>query len=415
MPSSPPPASSPPATYRDLLRLPGAALFLGTAGAGRVGIAMSGLGLLLLARQRTGSYAEAGVAVAAFAVAEALLGPQVARLVDRWGQSRVLPPLVTAHAAAVAGLVLSPVPHVALAALAGATIPQLGALSTARWAALLRRRGLAGSLGAAFSLESLVNALAYLVGPALVAVLAAAVDPALGTVVAAALVVAAGTALALQRSTSPPTVRGRAEAGERRGLLRRGFLAVVLVNVAIGTHFGANQVAVTAAARQLGAPAAAGVLFGLASVAGLAGGWAYGRRRWRSSAPRRLVLLGLVLALASTAASTAAGAVSSLPLVAAAGIVAGAVVPPVLVLSTVLAEASVPPRSLTQALTWLNSAGAGGSAAASALAGLAVDAHGGAAGFLLSTAAGAALAVVAAAASRVLGQTGGVARRAGRR
>ena len=411
MPSSPDDVR-PPSNYRLLLSLPRAGLFAATAGAGRVGIAMTGLGLLLLVRHRSGSYAGAGGVVAAFAVAEALLGPLLARLVDRWGQSRVLPLLVTAHAAAVASLVLSPRPHLALAALAGATIPQLGALSTARWVALLRRRNLGELLPAAFSLESLVNAVAYLAGPVLVTVLAAGVDPALGTATAGALVVVSGLGLALQRSTSPPTTRGSAPAaGGRRRLLRPGFLAVVLVDLTIGVHFGASQVAVTAFAGERGAPADAGVLFGLSSAAGLLAGWAYGLRRWEVPAPRQLTALGVVLALACTVLSAA----GSLPVAGAAVLVAGAVVPPVLVLATVLAEAHVDPRSLTQALTWLNSASAAGSAGATALAGLAVDGGGASAGFLLSTAAGVTLAVVAAVGSRVLGHTVDVSSSAGGR
>jgi len=394
-----------PSTYRHLLRLPDAARFAATAAAGRVGIAMTGLGLLLLVRARTGSYADAGAVVAAFAVAEALLGPQVARLIDRCGQTRVVPVAVTAHAAAVAGLLLGAAPPLVLAALAGATIPQLGALSTARWVALLRRRDLGALLPTAFSLESLVNALAYLAGPVLVTVLAGAVAPALGTATAGVLVVGSGLGLALQRSTSPvPGPALAAGPGRRPALLRTGFLAVVAVNLALGVHFGASQVAVTAFAAERGAPETAGVLFGISSAAGLLAGWAYGRRRWRTPAPRQLALLGAALALACGVLA----ATTSLPVAGAALLIAGAVVPPVLVLSTVLAEGHVPARSLTQALTWLNSAAAGGSAAATALAGLAVDRGGAGAAFLLSVAAGGALLLVATAGSRALGHTGGV-------
>ena len=68
--------------YRSLLRTPGAAAFFFTATAGRVGIAMTGLGLVWLLHARTGSYGTAGLAAAGFALAEALIGPQLARLVD---------------------------------------------------------------------------------------------------------------------------------------------------------------------------------------------------------------------------------------------------------------------------------------------------------------------------------------------
>ena len=132
------------ATYRTLLRAPGAASFFLTSAVGRVGIAMTSLGIVWLVHARTGSYATAGLVTGGFAVAEAVAGPQLARLIDRFGQSRVLPPALLAHAAAVAtllALVAAGSPDWLMTAggvLAGATIPQLGALSAARWAALLR-------------------------------------------------------------------------------------------------------------------------------------------------------------------------------------------------------------------------------------------------------------------------------------
>ena len=89
------------ATYRTLLRTPGTAAFFLTAAVGRVGIAMTGLGIVWLVHARTGSYATAGLVTGGFAVAEAVAGPRLARLVDRFGQTRVLPPALLAHAAAV--------------------------------------------------------------------------------------------------------------------------------------------------------------------------------------------------------------------------------------------------------------------------------------------------------------------------
>ena len=184
-----------PASYRTLLCAPGAAAFFLTAAVGRVGIAMTSLGIVWLVHARTGSYTTAGLVTGGFAVAEASAGPQLARLADRFGQTRVLPPALLAHAAAVAtllGLVAVGVPDWAMTAggvLVGATIPQLGALSAARWAALLRDER-AAALPTAFALESLANELAYLAGPVLVSILGASGYPAVGPILAATLVVA---------------------------------------------------------------------------------------------------------------------------------------------------------------------------------------------------------------------------------
>jgi MFS family permease len=247
-------------TYRTLLRTPGAAAFFVPTAFGRVGIAMTSLSIVWLVRAATGSYATAGLVTGAFAVADALAGPQVGRLIDRFGQQRVLPPAVAAHAVAVATLVLSAVNHapdwlLAVAgALVGASLPQLSAVALARWSALLHgeRRP---ALPTAYALESLSNSLAYLIGPALVSTIAAAGHPVLGTLGAAALVVAGGSVLALQRRTAPAVAaRDGGLAQHRRALLRPGFVVLVGVNAAIGGFFGTMSIAVTAFAVERGTP-----------------------------------------------------------------------------------------------------------------------------------------------------------------
>src|SRR6201993_2216780 len=137
------------ATYRTVLRSQGAAAFFLTAAVGRVGIAMTSLGIVWLVHARTGSYTAAGLVTGGVAAAPAGAGTRLARLIDRFGQSRVLPPALLAHAAAVAtllALVAAGTPDWLMMAggvLAGATIPQLGALSAARWALLRDERAAA--------------------------------------------------------------------------------------------------------------------------------------------------------------------------------------------------------------------------------------------------------------------------------
>jgi MFS family permease len=150
---------------------------------------MTGLGLVWLLHARTGSYGTAGLAAAGFALAEAPIGPQLARLIDRFGQTRVLPLCLLAHAAAIAGVLMSTTAaaQITAATCAGAVVPQLGALSGARWAHLLRGER-AGELPTAFALESLANATAFLIGPVLVASLGAVGDAALASGIAAGLI-----------------------------------------------------------------------------------------------------------------------------------------------------------------------------------------------------------------------------------
>ncbi|MFD7295270.1 MFS transporter [Streptomyces sp. NPDC059897] len=386
---------------RGLLRLQGAAAFFFTAAVGRIGIAMTGLGLVWLVHHRSGSYAVAGLVVGAFAVAEALAGPQLARLIDRFGQVRVLPPAVVAHAAAVGGLLLSAsAPRWALVscgALAGAAVPQLGALSAARWAAMLRQQepGRPGpqALPTAFSLESMANGTAFLIGPVLVSFLGALGRPAAATAVATTLITAGGLGLAVQRGTAPRSVVDAAERGRAaRTLLRPGFVVLVALNLAIGVHFGAMGLSVTAFVVERGAATAAPALFAAGSVGALLAGWLYGLRRWRRAPSAQLALATAALAAGCPLLLVAGSPVQ----LAGAVVVVEGMIPPVLVLFSVLTEAGVHRAVLTQALTWLNSASAAGSAAAAAVAGHAVDADGANGGFALTLGASPAMTVLAA-------------------
>jgi hypothetical protein len=389
------------ATYHTLFRTPGAAAFFLTATAGRIGIAMTSLGIVWLVHGQTGSYAVAGLVSGGFAVAEALVGPQLARLIDRFGQTRVLPLALLAHTTAVVSLLAlvengSPNWLMTTAgALVGATIPQLGALSAARWSALLRGEQ-AAALPTAFALESLSNGLSYLAGPALVTAVGASSNPAHGMVLATTLVVGGGLALAAQRRTAPATAGAADRKRAGRSLLWSGFATQVGVNLTLGLYFGAMQVSVTAFAVEHGAASTAAPLYAVSNCASLLAGWLYGLRRWRAAPQLQLALAAAGLAL-SCLPLLAADSPLGLGLALAA---TGLAIPPILVLSSVLTEAAVHRAALTQAFTWLNSASAAGSAGAAAISGRAVDASGAHGGFAIAAAATSAMAVLAAANAR---------------
>ncbi|EWM17033.1 MFS transporter [Kutzneria sp. 744] len=355
--------------YRALLRTP---FFLTTA-VGRVGVAMTSLGIVWLVHERTGSYVTAGLVAGGFAVAEAVAGPQLARLADRYGQTRVLPPMLLAHAAAVALIVTGTETWVMAAGgiLAGAAIPQLGALSAARWAALLP----AETLPTAFALEALANELAYLTGPALVSVIG---YPVVGTTVAATLV---GPADSLWPPNAAPRRRPTraARRSPGRSLLRPRFAVLVGVNLGLGGFFGAMPISVTAFAVEHGS---ATVLFATSSSASLLAGWLYGLRRWRT-APR----VQLALVTCGMTVGCLPSLVADSPLELGMGLaLTGLAVPVIIVACSISAEAAVDRAVLTQAFAWLASASAAGSALAAAAAGWAVDAFGPHGGFAVAAA-----------------------------
>ncbi len=387
--------STPKTTYAEVLRTPGAWKFYLAAAAGKIGIAMTGLGIVWLVHGSTGSYAAAGSVTGGFAVAEAVAGPQVARLIDRFGQTRMLPITLLAHASAVALLIALTVSDAPLWSLitvgvvAGGSLPQFGAQAAARWSQALRGTPL---LSSAFALESLSVGVAFMVGPGLIGTVSSLGSPVAGSVLATSLVLAGGFSLAVQRRTAPPAADRGQQASSSR-LLHMGFLALVATNIGIGLFFGSMQVSVTAYAVDRGTPSLAGPLYSITSLVGLFAGLVYGARRWRMPAPSQFLL-----ALAALSITTLPLLLVETPLtVGIALALPGLAIAPFQTLSAVLAESEVDSAALTQAFTWLNSGSAAGIALGAAVAGHVVDARNAQSGFavaLLATLLAVAMAVV---------------------
>lgn len=372
------------ASYRSALKTPGAAAFFLAAAPARVGVAMAGLAVVWLVHGQTGSFGVAGLVTGSFAVAETLAGPQVARLIDRFGQTRVLVPCLCAHAVAIAVLVVlamtgaTAVPLMAAGLAAGATIPQIGALAAARWSALLHGKP---ELTAAFTLEAMSNDIAFLVGPTLAVLVATTLHPAAGTVVAASLVVGGGLTFAAQRRTAPPPFppcTGSTTARHSGGLLSKGFGTLLAVNLALGVFFGSMQVSVSAFAAAHHAAPSAGFLYGLMSAASLLASLTYGRQRWRTP-PSAQIRLALTFLACASLLPLLAGTPWQLGL---ALLLPGMGIAPCIIVSATLIESVVDRSLLTQAFTWTNSASATGIALSASAVGRLVDGPGGArAGF----------------------------------
>lgn len=347
---------------------------------------MTSLAVVWLIHRTSGSFGAAGVVAGGLAAGEAFGGPQIARLIDRLGQTRILPLSLTVHGMSVSVMMVLAINRcplwtvTAATVLVGASIPQLGALTAARWTWLLGDTTL---LSTAFALESLSNGLAYLVGPVLVAVVSTTFTPIAGPVVAAAMAIGGGCALIVQRGTAPPP-GGRPPTRAGAATLRhRGFAVLVVVNVCAGVYFASMQVSVTAFAIDRGAPGAAALLYSISSGASLLAGLAYGIRRWRAAPSTQLVRALVFFGVGCLPTL----AVATVPALAVALIIPGLMIPPVLILAAVLTEALVHRSVLTQAFAWQASASAAGSAAAAAVAGQVVDALGPRWGFGLAFAA----------------------------
>lgn len=386
--------------YLPLLHVPGARAFSLAALVGRMPISMLGIGSVLLVEDRRGSYALAGAVAAAYALGLAVGGPLVSRLVDRVGQSRVLPTAMLVSMAALLAVIAaagSELPGAVLlvaAAVAGGSLPPLGACARSRWSFALRRAGTPQLLSTAFAVESVVDEVVFIAGPAIVVTLGVLVDPAAGLLAALALCTAGTLAFVALRGTEPPVEPG--DGGPARSAMRvAGLRTAAASMVFVGVVFGAMEVVMVAFADEEGRPAAAGFLLPLIAVGSAAAGLAYGARTWRTALDRRYLVALAGLAVGVVPLALAPGVATMAP----AALLAGLAISPTLIASFGLVEVLVPAAARTEGFTWLNSGLGVGVAAGSALGGALADGPGARAAFLVCVG-GAALALTAAVVGR---------------
>ncbi len=388
--------------YRTALRLPGALALVLTSLPIRLGSAMLNLAVLLLVHARTGSYTTAGAVTGLFALAGVLGGPLGARLTDRYGQRRALPPLLLGHTVGMLVILATvglhgPVWLLYPAAVpAGCCLPPAGALTRARWSALAAD---ADTLSTAFAFETLLDDLTYVIGPALATLLGTLAGPGVGPVSALVLVLSGGIALSALRSlgAAQPTRPGGGLVGPLRA---PGVRVLAVAFTGIGFVFSGLSVSLTAFAAAHGEPAAAGPLYSCFCLASMLAGAVYGAVRWRAGLPPRLLVGFLVL----TAGSLTLPFVPGLGLMALAVAVPGLALAPTLISGNALVQRLAPAGTATEAFAWLGGACGLGMAVGSALCGRLIDGSGPQLGFLVpALGTGAAALVVVAGRRRLAG------------
>jgi len=381
-----------PNPYRDLLREPGAAAFAAAGLLARLPISMLGIGIVFLVEGATGSYGTAGTVAAVYAVVQAVCSPLVARLVDRHGQAAVMRPAVLVHVLGIVALVVlaavgAPVAALwAAAVVMGSSIGSVGALVRARWSWVLTRAGgaVTARLHTAFSLESVLDEVVFLVGPVAVTVLATQVGPSWALLAAAAAVTLGGALLFAQRATEPAPSGQRPAVGT--GVLRSAGMVVLVVAFAfLGVVFGSVEVITVGFTEERGRPGLAGAVLALYAAGSLVAGVVYGAVQWRSSDARRFLLAMPLMAVLLVPVAL----VDSVPALAVALVVAGIGISPTIISGSALVRALVEPARLTEGLTWVSTAMGIGVSVGAAAAGHAIDRAGASDALLLTVLAGA--------------------------
>ncbi len=388
-------------SYRAALRTPGAAPFCGAGLIMRLPIAMYPLALVLLISTRTGHYGFAGLLSGSYVAGTAVGSPLLARVVDRHGQTPVLLPATAVHVLAVAAIavLVGRTPEPALLApafVAGASFLSVGSLVRARWSAVLAGRP---ELSAAYSLESTLDEVVFVLGPLLATVLATQVDGVAPLVLAIALVASGALWLRTLTASAPPP----RPPGPVPSALRTPAVAWVTgVMVAIGAVFATVEISMVAFCGQHGRQGAGGVVLACFAFGSGLAGFFYGARHWRAPVLRRLGLQGGMFALLPVVLLAA----WDVPSLAVCAVLAGLAIAPALIAGFGVIEQYAEGGTLTEALAWLNTGLGVGYGLGSSVVGRVADVHGARAGFVLGTVASVAVALLAASTVRALQRAG---------
>ena len=372
-------------TYRAVFRAPGSAAFAMAGFVMRMPIAMFPIGLVLIISARTGHYGFAGILSGAYILGAVPGNPLLARVVDRFGQRRVLIPATAATLAAsiaLAVLLATGAPDWVLvvpAFVAGFTYLSVGSLIRARWSLVLAGRP---ELSTAYSLESVLDEVIFVIGPVLATLIATTLDPVLVLYVICVLIGVGAIWLVRLRSTEPPP-HPVGSARHASALRQRGMGALTVAGIGMGATFACAEITMVAFCGQHGHRALSGLCLAAFALGSAVSGTVYGAREWRSSVQHRFgvqaCIFGVLPILFLAAFNVAALAVCAF--------VVGLGIAPTLITAFGLTARIVPSGALTEGLAWFLTGLNIGYGAGSAVVGAIADAHGARAGFVVAIAA----------------------------
>jgi predicted MFS family arabinose efflux permease len=371
----------------------GARRLFATSIIARLAPAMLSIGILVHTRHLTGSFAAAGLVTGVYAIALGVGGPLLGQLVDRRGQTATL--LVSASLAATllaAIAVLQPgaplAVLIALAAGIGLATPPVGACLRTQLPALLSDPG---AVRTAYALEASVIELTYIAGPPLALCIGALWSTGAALAFAGVVLLGATAAYAVQpasRRWRPAPAAKRPRGGS---LGTPAMRTLVIVLIAVGVLLGADEVAVTAAAKTLASTTAAAPLFALWGAGSFIGGLLLTRLGGGARSATGLVLLLGALTAGHLALIPADRSVLALGAVL---LLAGGAIAPTEATIYAMVDDATPAGTMTEAFAWLATAMAVGGAIGAAGGGVLADRAGPTAAFALAGGAGA-LAVLA--------------------
>lgn len=372
--------------YRALFAVPGAWRFILGGFIARSAGGMFAVAIVAMIAGRRGSYELAGGVMAAGMVSMAVAAPFIGRLVDRFGQTRmVLPLFLWAGFWASITLLASfrgwPSWVFFVSFPACALIPSLGTLARARWSHIYAGRP--RELHTAMSFEQVMEEVTFVIGPVVAVWLSTRLYPEAGLTFALACYAVGVPLFLTARSTEPPVVphhdRPHGFAFSTPGIMPLAFIMTM-----VGVVMGTNQVVTLAVAEHAGHKGASGPILAVFALGSAAAGIVFGT----ISHGRNLMKLLLVGTLAMGVLEAPVLFAPNLRTLALAMLIAGMAMAPTLITTMNLIERLVPKAQLNEGMTMVLTGLIIGIALGSAVSGSVIDRSGAWDGYVVAVVAG---------------------------
>jgi MFS family permease len=349
-------------TYTAVLRAPGVIRVVISQLVARFPFGMMSLAFVMHIEHVHGSYAIAGIALAAETIGAAISGPVLSRKIGAWGVKLVILTAATLSGLAMVALAVfdsPPLVMIVLAALVGLTSPPIQAAVRTIYPTLVPRK----QLTTLFSMDASAQEIIWVVGPLLATILAAQISTSFAILVMAALQVFG----AIMFLSNPEIRKIVIPASTRKmgGVLKS---KIVVVNIILGMlligSFSGVEVGSVAI---LDNKALAGAVIAALSLGSLIGGVFLGpraRTRWALSKYLVIILIGYGLVFINPTDPLWMGICF---------FIAGIGIAPALGVLGAIVATSLKMSDTAEAYGWIATGQLMGFAAGAALAGIAIE------------------------------------------
>jgi MFS family permease len=331
---------------------------------------MLSLAYLLHVERVTGSYAAAGLVLAATSIGQAIAGPLTSRWMGRWGMRRVLTLTLIVCTLAItcmAFVELSVPLYMVVGFIGGLSMPPIQPAVRTIYPKMVNSK----QLTPLFSLDASAQEIIWVAGPVITTFVGLQISTTLAIVIAAVFLVVGGTWFIL----SPEVGQVRIPRSKRRlgvVLSKPAVLLSTITGFLLVAACAAVEVGVVAVFDHSGPEA--GVVLAVFALGSLVGGLALGHRPispWALARRMFGVALGMSLAMASL----------NFWWLALALLIAGIGIAPALAVMFAIVSATVKFSDTAEAYGWIGTGQLIGAALGSAVAGFLIDGSGAIGGF----------------------------------